>query len=104
MWKCGSVNLRMMNTKFWLIIKDDSKKTFEACGQASNDNSFTNTTYAMQRVGMNVSCITPPVTSKTSSKELIKMIGYTREDGLQERLLKQYRDITMNAAYDEWTE
>ncbi len=90
-----------MYSKFWLIIKDDSKRTFEVCGQASSDNAFTNKTYAMQRAGMNVSCVTPPVTNKTSSKGLIKITGYTQEEGLYERILNQFRAITMRSA-DEW--
>ena len=87
----------MMITRFWQILKDDSKRTFEVCGQVANENSFTNRTYGMQRAGMNLSCITPPVTNKSSSKDLIKITGYTKEDGLQERLLKQYREITMTS-------
>jgi hypothetical protein len=90
-----------MYSRYWLIIKDDSKRTFEVCGQASNENSFTNKTYAMQKLGMNVSCITPPVTNKTSSKELIKITGYTKEEGLHKRLLDQYMKITTKSA-DEW--
>ena len=82
-----------MFSKFWQIIKDDSKRTFEVCGQCSSENSFTNKIYGMQKAGMNVSCITPPVTNKTSSKDLIKIIGYTKEDGLQQRLLNQFRQI-----------
>jgi len=83
-----------MVTKFWMIIKDDSKRTFEVCSQESNDNSFTNKTYAMQRAGMNVSCMTPPVTNKTSSKKLVTVTGYKHEDGLYERLLDEYRKRT----------
>jgi hypothetical protein len=79
--------------KFWQIIKDDTKKTFEVCGQEGNTNAFTNKTYAMQKAGMNVSCVTPPVSNKTSSKDLITITGYTREEGLYERLLKAYREI-----------
>jgi hypothetical protein len=90
-----------MNTRFWLIIKDDSKKTFEVTGQAANDNSFSNKTHAMQKAGMNVSCMVPPVTNKTSSKELVKIIGYTKEEGLYERLLQQHREITRRSI-DEW--
>jgi hypothetical protein len=56
----------------------------------------------MQKAGMNVSCITPPVTNKTSSKDLIKITGYTKEDGLQQRLLNQFRQITMPSMDDEW--
>ena len=84
-----------MYSKIWLIIKDENKKTYEVCGQASNENAFTNKTYRMQRIGMNVSCITPPVTNKNSNKEVIKIIGYTREDGLLERLDKEFNKIMM---------
>ena len=90
-----------MYSKCWQIIKDDSKRTFEVCGQASNTNTFTNKTVALQRAGMNVSCATPPVTNKTSSKELIKLTGYTQENGLQERLLKQFREIMKGSIDDE---
>jgi len=83
-----------MVTKFWMIIKDDSKRTFEVCSKESNDNSFTNKTYAMQRAGMNVSCMTPPVTNKTSSKKLVTVTGYKQEEGLYERLLDEYRKRT----------
>lgn len=83
--------------KFWQVIRDDSKRTFEVCGQASNTNAFTNKTHAMQKNGMNVSCATPPVSNKSSSKDLIKITGYTKEDGLYERLLKQYYDITIGS-------
>ena len=71
-----------MITKFWQIIKDDSKRTFEVCGQVSNENSFTNRIYGMQKADKDVSCMTPPVTNKTSSKDLVKITGYTKEDGL----------------------
>ena len=91
-----------MFSKFWQVIKDDSKRTFEVCGQCSSENSFTNKIYGMQKAGMNVSGITPPVTNKTSSKDLIKIIGYTKEDGLQQRLLKQFQQITMPPMDDEW--
>ena len=50
-----------MFSKFWQVIKDDSKRTFEVCGQCSSENSFTNKIYGMQKAGMNVSGITPPV-------------------------------------------
>jgi hypothetical protein len=55
----------------------------------------------MQRAGMNVSYATPPVTNKNSNKDAIKIIGYTKEDGLHERLLKEYREITKKS-FDEW--
>jgi len=91
-----------MFSKFWQVIKDDSKRTFEVCGQCSSENSFTNKIYGMQKAGMNVSGITPPVTNKTSSRDLIKITGYTKEDGLQQRLLKQFQQITMPPVDDEW--
>lgn len=92
-----------MHTKFWMIIKDDTKRTFEVCGHASNDNAFHNKTVAMQRVGMNVSCNTPPVTNKTSSKDLVQLTGYTKEDGLLDRLTKEFAAITLKSSFeDEW--
>jgi hypothetical protein len=90
-----------MTTKYWQIIRDDSKRTFEVCSQTTNENSFTNKTHAMQKAGMNVSCMTPPVTGKISSKESIKITGYTKEEGLQDRLSKEYLAIVMRTA-DEW--
>ncbi|SKC65794.1 hypothetical protein [Ohtaekwangia koreensis] len=89
-----------MYTRCWQIIKDDTKRTFEVCGQSSTGNAFTNNVYSMQRAGMNVSCVTPPVTNKNSSESLIKITGYTREDGLRERLLKELRDITLKFVDD----
>jgi hypothetical protein len=80
-----------MYSKFWLIVKDDSKRTFEVCGQAVTDNAFTNKVYGMQRSGMNISCVALPITNKTSSKDLVTVYGYTREDGLYERLQNEHR-------------
>jgi hypothetical protein len=89
-----------MHTKFWLIIKDDSKKTFEVTGQASNDNAFTNKVYGMQRSGMNISSVVLPVTNKTSSKDMVKFIGYTKEVGLYERIQKEHAKIVRDALGD----
>jgi hypothetical protein len=86
-----------MYTRNWQVIKDDTKRTFEVCGHEASTNGFTNSVYAMQRAGMNVSCVTPPVTNKTSSEELIKLTAYTREVGLHDRLKKEYREITMGS-------
>lgn len=82
-----------MYSKNWLIIKDDTKRTFEVCGNETNTNHFTNMIYGMQRVGMNVSYVIPPVTNHASSKDLIKITNYKKEDGLYDRLFKQYRDL-----------
>ena len=91
-----------MYSKCWLVIKDDSKRTFEVFGQASNDNAFTHKMYSMQKAGMNVSSVTPPVTNKVSSKDFVKITGYAKEDGLYERLEKEYRDISMKSSLDQW--
>ena len=85
-----------MYTRSWLVIKDETTKTFEVVTQSSNDNAFSNKSYAMQKAGMNVNMMILPVTSKKANKESITFIGYTREDGLYERLLKQHRDITLS--------
>jgi len=82
------------------VIKDDSKRTFEVCGQADNTNAFTNEVYGMQRAGMNVSCITPPVSNRESSKDLVKVSGYAKEDGLYNRLQLQYKQIIMKSYED----
>jgi hypothetical protein len=89
-----------MYAKCWQVIKDDSKRTFEVCGQVTNSNLFTNTIHGMQRAGMNVSYVTPPVTNKNSNKEAVKIPDYTKEDGLYERLSKEYRDITLRSIDD----
>ena len=90
-----------MYSTCWQIIKDDSKRTFEVCGKATNTNSFTNQVVSLQRAGMNVSFATPPVTNKNSSKSLVKVSGYTQEDGLQQRLLEQFRASTLKEMDDE---
>jgi hypothetical protein len=89
-------------SKTWEVIKDDAKRTFEVLGKTSNSNAFTNEVYGMQRAGMNVSCITPPVSNKESSKEVVKVSGYSKEEGLYDRLKAQYKKIIMsNNDYDE---
>jgi hypothetical protein len=89
-----------MHSKYWQIIKDDSKRTFEVCGQVSNTDPFTNKTIAMQRAGMNVSCVMLPVGTKNSSKSLIKFTGYTLENDLYERLLKEFQTIRQKEMND----
>ena len=86
-----------MYNKCWEIIKDDSKRTFEILGQEENNNHFENTTHGMQKAGMNVTGVTLPVSNKNSSKDLIKINGYKKEDGLYQRLLKEYRKISMGS-------
>ena len=80
-----------MYSKFWLVVKDDSKRTFEVCGQAVTDNAFTNKIYGMQKSGMNISCVVIPITNRTSSKDVVTVQGYSREDGLYERLQVEHR-------------
>ena len=89
-----------MSAKYWQIIRDDTKRTFEVCGQAMSDNTLHNSTHAMQKAGMNVSYLTLPVNNKASSKGVIKIVGYTPEDGLQERLRTEYRDKMRSI--DQW--
>ncbi|MEJ0029890.1 MAG: hypothetical protein WDO15_05760 [Bacteroidota bacterium] len=89
-----------MYTKTWQVIKDDTKRTFEVCGQSGNTNAFTNEVYGMQRAGMTVSCITPPVSNKESSKDLVKVPDYKKEDGLYSRLQLQYKEIVMKSYED----
>lgn len=90
-----------MYTKNWLIIKDDTKRTFEVVSKAVNENSFSNRTHSMQKDGMNVTCVILPVTNKNSSKQSITFTNYTLEEGLYDRLLKQHNEIIMRNA-SEW--
>lgn len=83
-----------MYTKCWQIIRDDRKKTYEICGLETNLNHFTNMVHGMQKLGMAVSCLTPPVTNHMASKEMVKVQSYIREDGLYDRLVKEYREKT----------
>jgi hypothetical protein len=89
-----------MHTKYWQIIRDDGKRTFEVCGLITNDNAFFNKVYAMQKAGLNVSGMTPPITNTTSSKGLIKIAGYKVEEGLYERLSAEYANIIRSI--DPW--
>jgi hypothetical protein len=51
-------------------------------------------------MGMNVSGVTPPVTNKESSKDLVKIIGYIKEVGLYQKLQLQYKQIVMKSYED----
>ena len=89
-----------MYSKYWMIIKDDSKRTFEVIGQTDNTNSFDNKTHAMQKLGMTVSGMTPPVSNKNSNKDAIKFVGYVKEVGLNDRLAKERMKIAMGGQED----
>lgn len=82
-----------MYSRSWQVIKDDVKKTFEVCGSSENTNAFTNEVYRMQRAGMNISGITPPVSNRESNKDSVKVKGYTKEEGLYQRLQDQLNQI-----------
>ena len=89
-----------MFAKCWLIVKDDTKRTFEVCGQDGSGNAFYNSIHAMQKAGMNVSSMLPPVTNKTASKDLIKVTNFTPEPGLYARLQKEFREIAFGNIED----
>jgi polysaccharide deacetylase 2 family uncharacterized protein YibQ len=83
-----------MYTRSWHIIKDDSKRTFEVVIDDLSENSFTNRTHAMQKDGLNVSCVLLPITNKNANRQTIKITGYTLEEGLYKRLMQQHHEIT----------
>lgn len=89
-----------MYTKSWQIIKDDTKRTFEVVTNGMSENAFTNRTFGMQKSGMNVSCVLLPVTNKNGSKSTVQLTGYTREEGLYERLLKEHSKIIQSNIED----
>lgn len=80
-----------MYSRSWQIIRDDSKKTFEVQGQESNTDHFMNLVHGMQKTGMTVSGVLLPVTNRHASKEAIVLSGCTREEGLYNRLMKEYQ-------------
>jgi type II secretory pathway component GspD/PulD (secretin) len=90
-----------MNTKLWQVIRDDAKRTFEVYGMESDVNHFTNLIQGMQRAGMNVSGMTPPVTNKYSHKSHIVITGYIPEAGLYDRLLAEYMKRTRSGFFEE---
>lgn len=84
----------------WQVVRDDTKRTFEVCGKDANVNHFTNSIHGMQRAGMNVTGMTPPVTNKVSHKGAIVIPGYTHEDGLYKRLTDEYMK-RMRSGFEE---
>ena len=84
-----------MYTKSWHVIKDEAKRTFEVVNEAGSDNAFTNKTHAMQKAGLNVTCLLLPVTNKHANKETIKFTGYRAEPGLYQRLLREHHELTL---------
>lgn len=91
----------MNTTKYWQIVRDDLKRTYEICGQDTNVNHFTNSIHGMQRAGMNVSFLTPPVTSKSLAKGPVTFAGYLPEQGLYKRLVKEYVE-TSKREFDQY--
>jgi hypothetical protein len=92
-----------MYTMSWKIIRDDAKRTFEVQGQESNIDHFMNLVHGMQKTGMTVTAVILPVTNRQASKEAITQIGYSREEGLYDRLMKEYRS-RMSEDLGRWEE
>jgi hypothetical protein len=90
-----------MYTKNWLIIKDDNKRTFEVVTQEISENAFSNKVIGMQREGMYVTSVLMPITNRNASKEAIKFIGYTKEEGLFNRLDMQYQQL-IQKNFSDW--
>ncbi len=77
--------------KFWEVIYDDNKRTFEVIGSSNDDTLLTNNVSEMQRAGIKARCSTPDI---SISKDEIKVSGYTFEDNLYSRLLNDYELLT----------
>jgi hypothetical protein len=92
-----------MLTKSWYIIKDDSTRTFEVVDTGISENSFSNRVVTLQRAGFSVTPIIVPVSNRHASKEHISFTGYTREEGLYERLHHQQQKL-MKEQFGEWEE
>ncbi len=90
-----------MYSRSWLVIRDDSAKTFEVCGQESNTDHFTNLVHGMQKQGMTVTAVLLPVTNKFASKQAIQQTGYRPEEGLYDRLMKDFQQ-KVRGDFDDW--
>ena len=77
--------------RYWEIIIDDNKLTFEITGSSGDITLFTGNVAEMQRVGMKVRCQTPDV---SVSKNKLTIDGYILDEGLYTRLLFEYRQQT----------
>jgi hypothetical protein len=73
--------------RFWEIIIDDDKLTFEITGSSGDVTLLTNNAAEMQSIGMHVRCQTPDI---SVSKNSLTIDGYKIEEGLYTRLLFQY--------------
>jgi hypothetical protein len=95
-----------MYKKSWQVIIDHDRKTYEVVGQESNTDSFMNRVMAWQKVGLNVSATTPPVTNQLVHKSQFRMVGYQVEEGLHERLVLEHRKRLADSigVWDEGTE
>jgi hypothetical protein len=82
-----------MQSKNWLVIKDDSTRTFEVLTADLSENAFLNKTIAMQRAQMPVTSVVLPVSARFASKQQISFAGYTPEDGLWNRLVKYHQQL-----------
>ena len=76
--------------KYWLLIMDRDKQTFEVIGQSNDDTLLTYNASEMQRVGMNVGCQAPDV----SASQNVTVTGYTEESGLYRRLFEDFEAKT----------
>jgi hypothetical protein len=92
-----------MIPKSWLVIKDESSRTFEVVTQPLSENAFSNKVVAMQREGLNITPVLLPVSNRHASKEHIAFTGYTREEGLFNRLLQAHAKL-MQQRFGAWEE
>ena len=92
-----------MIPKSWYIIKDENTRTFEVVDTGINENAFSNRVITLQRAGLSVTPVIIPVRNRHASKEHIGFTGYTREDGLYERLHQQQQKL-MKEQFGEWEE
>jgi hypothetical protein len=76
-----------MIKKFWEVIFDDEKLTMEVVGTSTDDTRLTNNISEMQQAGMKVRCQTPDTSVQ---KDEITLSGYTFENNLYSRLLRDY--------------
>lgn len=92
-----------MIPKSWFVIKDENTRTFEVVMHPLSENAFSNKVIAMQREGLNITPVLLPVSNRHASKEHIAFTGYTREEGLWDRLVKKHAEL-IQQKFGSWEE
>ncbi|NHA03306.1 TIR domain-containing protein [Mucilaginibacter sp. HC2] len=77
--------------RFWEVIYDDEHHKMEVIGESVDDTLLTENIVLMQHAGMKVRCNTADI---STPKDNINLPNYQIENGLYQRLIKEYESKT----------